>query len=496
MVPGLRNICLVFLLIAVLLPISAVFGQENPYLNFERYIHFPDSSDHYQYHLIPIGQYGSLIVQQGFGRKWVIQRIDSNLNVLYTSAFRFATSQVLRHTDQVGKTLYVQTRAKYSAYHQLLMIDLETGEAETIQIQRLLPMEYKTFHVLPPKIYMTGSHNRKPVVVEFDMDLRRSKVLPGIYQKRQFIDQAFKDKMGRYILVVRYMDVKKKGLDIRIFDPKEENQTSFFVANQPEFNPDFVLALDSNRILGTFYTNNMDYPQGIFSLELNGLTPARKTFFKDFSGYIQHLSPKEKQRYLRKKAREVKKGKLPIIHQSMLVKPYEIEDNLVGISAENYFPYYENPYMPYGNFQGYWSAGSMMVGYQFNWVLTALADMEGNLVWNQTAARNSVRTLDLQSPTDFAIQPNWWMAAWPKDGTLVYFFGSKDSLLVDKQAISTKDLTKTSGFNQIVLERIIPWEKSILLSIGKAYSKEKPKGDARLYWILVKTRVTYHERKD
>jgi hypothetical protein len=479
-----------------LLPKSEVWGQENPYLNFERHIHFLDSSDHYQYHLIPIGQYGSLIVQQGFGRKWIIHRLDSQLNAVYTTQFRFASSQVIRHTDQVGQTLYIQTRAKNAAYHQLLMIDLETGDAEAMQIQRLLPMEYKTFHVLPPKIYMTSMHDRKPIVVEFDMELRRSKVLPGIYQRRQFIDQAFKDKMGRYVLVVRHMDVKKKGLDIRIIDPKKESQTSFFVANQPEFNPDFVLAMDSSHVLGTFYTSNMDYPQGIFSLELSGLAPARKTFFKDFSGYIQHLSPKEKQRYLRKKAKEVKKGKLPIIHQSMLVRPYEVNDNLVGISAENYHPFYENPYMPYGNFQGYWSAGSMMVGYQFNWVLTALADMEGNLIWNQTAARKSIKTLDLQSPTDFTIQPNWWLAAWPKDGTLAYFLGSNDSLLVDKQAITTKEFCKTTGFNQIVMERIIPWQKSILLSIGKAYLKEKPKGDARLYWILVKTRVTYHEGKD
>ncbi len=471
-------------------------AQENLFLNYGATTNFIDSSQHYLYHLIPVEKYGALVVQEGFKRKWVIQRYDSQLTLVFSAQIKFASTQMLRHTDLVGNMLYMLTRSQHTAYHQLLMLNIENGELEAIHIPRILPMEYKTFHVLPPKVFMTGTIDRKPIVLLFDMHSRRNKVLPGIYQKRQFIDQAFKDNFGRYILVVRHTDSKKKGLDVRMFYPDSEEIENHFVDNTTDFNPDFVLAIDSTNMLGTFYTSNMDYPQGIFSLPLNRKAPPRRTFFKNFSGYVQHLSPREKQKYLRRKAKEVKKGKLPIIHQSMHVKPFNLEDGLVGISAENFHPYYESAQIPYANMHGFWSGASVMVGYQFNWMLTAVADMEGNIVWNQSAARKGIRTLELTSPTDFAIRQNWWLAAWPKDGELVYYFGNKDSILVDKHIVKTEALAKLTRFENLNMERMIPWDKNILLGIAKATVKDRQKTSPRIHWVLVKINAVYDQRKE
>jgi|GEM_PF-1736829 len=476
--------------------ISDGVGQENPFLGYGSMAEFIDSSQHYEYQLIPLQKQGALVVQQGFSRKWIIHRYDSQLVKQYTTQFRFATKQVLRHTDQIGTTLYMLTRAQHAAYHQLILLNIENGEMESIHIPKLLPMEFKTFHVLPPKVYMTGTVDRKPVVTQFDMDTRRNKILPAAYQKRQFIDQALKDKLGRYVLVVRQTDAKKKGLDVRIYSPESDQPETHFVAFAPDFNPDYLLAIDSTHLLGTFYTSNMDYPQGIFSQQMKGSSPPRRTFFKDFSGYVQHLSPREKQRYLRRKSKEVRKGQLPIIHQSMLVKPYPVSEKLVGISAENYHPYYESSQLPYSSSQGTWAMGSIMVGYQFNWLLTALADMEGNLIWNQTAARKGVRTLDISSPTDFVIADKWWMASWQKDGGLAYFLGNKDSLLVDKKELRTEQLARLTRFRKLNLERIIQWDKNILLGIGKASVKEPGKSTAQLHWLLVKIEIGYDDKRE
>jgi len=488
-----KSVFLVHILLCLIGVISksTSYAQDNPFLQFRQVYHFPDSSEIYHYNLLPLEKYGIMIVQEGVNRKWVIQRFDSQLTRVYSRQINFSTPQILRHSDQIGKTLYIQTRSKNSANHELIILDLESGNIDKLNIPRLIPIEYKTFHVIPPKIFMTGIYDRKPIVIQYDLESRRSKIMPGLYLKQQFIDQAFKDKLNRYILVVRHFNIKKKGLDVRIYTPESSQSKNFFISNSEDFNPDYVLAIDSTRLLGTFYTNNIDYPQGIFSLQLGENFPPRRTFFKDFSGYIQHLSPKQKQRYLRQKAKEVRKGKLPIIHQSVLVKSYNLDSGQVGISAENYHPYYESAQIPYTGIQGGWTSSSVMVGYQFNWILTALADMEGNLIWNQTTSRKGIMTPNLVSQSDFLINKNWWFAAWPKDGGLQYCIANKDSLMVDKRALNSNELTKFHKFSNLTIERIIPWDKNILLGVGKASLKDKPRSGSKIYWVLIKTNIAY-----
>lgn len=294
----------------------------------------------------------------------------------------------------VGKTLYD---------FQIIIFDEKTGTYSRYDLRNYIPFSPTEFEVNDFSAIIGGYYNRVPIVVHFDFNTLRLKILPGLFSEIGQLDQIkmYDDNTFDVLVCARYFN-REKTLWIKSYSPEGDfiNQLVLQAEGNKSLLFGRILRTPDNLkiVAGAYGQRNSEYSKGLFVTSITpfGDQQLRYHNFADLENFFSYMKENREKRIKGRIDRRRTKGKVSRFNYRLLVHeliPYQNQFILLG---EAFYPKYQNINNAYGFFT-YGSssnAGSNLIfdGYRYTHATVLGFDANGTLLWDNSFEINDVKT--------------------------------------------------------------------------------------------------------
>jgi hypothetical protein len=293
-------------------------------------------------------------------------------------------------------------------------------------------MDVTHFAVLNEVFYMGGMVNGSPVVIHYDHQHSKPKVLPGINQLKASINRIDTDPPSGTMSVILTSGVKKKAsFYYNVYDISGKQVSNYVAPSEKDyhlftFRP-YYLGRNEQILFGMYSVSAKDKAQGVYVARItnNEMEQIKVYDFSYLKNFFNYLQPKKKDKLLHRIKDRREEGQQPKYDYNFFVRDLQFVSDKIIFVAESYTPVFADGspnsslMRNYGYPLGAWmnTPWAMMpngfsynanydpflgrtgnnpnrapVGYRFKHAIICAFDQQGKLIWD-----NSYEYKDLES---------------------------------------------------------------------------------------------------
>ncbi len=408
----IRRLIIWFLFsIPVALMAQKKLPEQSNYISQPNRLEFDIQDSDVDFTVIGGDEKGLLVVVEtyervGQGYKWILNMVDTTLNVMWTRLITVPYDANFRGYDYHDGSFYLLfNESRYQSVDLMVYdINVETTRIEEIRISTVFPVQLTEFEVLGNSILLGGYVNTRPVMITYDMDERVPRVLPGFYGDNNDILKLITDDVAEVFTVITSERMRNKKNSIRartytssgtliqdnLIPPDEKNlidgaSTNFFGGFQ--------------YLVGTYSKRSSTYSKGLYlSRFLNGRQQFIKYFaYADLNNFFGYMKEKRETRIKQRIKRKAEKGKKPNFSYQLVVHDLIQREDAYILIAEAYYTRYSgyssSPF--YGTYGGFNNYNNGFLGYKYTHAIVVAFDRAGNIIWDNSFAIDDVVTYAL-----------------------------------------------------------------------------------------------------
>jgi hypothetical protein len=405
-----------------------IFCNDNTFaqLTQPQRIEFELGFDDDQFFVMPAQEKGMVLFRETTQKdkqgnyEWEFLKYDTSFTQEWTK--KYALDQYFQLTgiesDDKSIFLLLQKKSNFHDY-QLISLDLVSGDTLMYPIYQFLPLTLTEFTIVGKNALLVGRLNFRSAVIQYNMETRRIKVLPGFYQLNSDVLELKIDPVldAFHVLTNERGFGNKNFISLRIFD--QEGSLLKTTTIKPEKTLNFLEAkatLMQNGdqiVVGTYGVRSSNYSHGIFIAKVNAVGDQQAFYYSygDLENFFGYLKPKKEDRIRKKIKRRKQVGRPMNYYYKMNVSDiFERQGHFIML-AEAYHPYYfyehTTPltydgahHRSYGSLNYY---NSSVSGYKYTHAILVGFDKEGNLKWDNSLEISDMTSIELQKNVTIGI---------------------------------------------------------------------------------------------
>ncbi len=342
---------------------------------------------------------------------WYVVKMDTELNEEWRKNLMVnLTSNLLGYEYFDGKFYVLVSESQYRTQDMVVYeIDMD-GQIETFDITTVFPISLAYFEVIDETLLLGGNVNARPVIITYNLDERKPKVLPGFYDNRnEILDVVIDDEELMFTVILRERLVSKQysvraktftaeGLLVQDLLVDSGERRNLIDAASTNFENGIQL------IAGAHSKRSTSYSKGLYLAKfVNG----RQQFieyhnYADLENFFGFMSDRREQRIKRRIERRKALGKNNKFNYRLLVHDMiENEDGVNIMVGEAYYPRYTSsggfgaPYGSYG-YNNYARPTSSFLGFKYTHTIVVAFDNNGQIIWDHSFKIQDALTYSLQ----------------------------------------------------------------------------------------------------
>ena len=292
----------------------------------------------------------------------------------------------------------------------LLLVDVDShgGAATQRTIDNLIPFNLTIFEVSQSGVYIGGTYNYRPIVLYFNFEKNKSRILPGFFHdKSELIQIKVNDSETTDVILsgTSFGSKSKKTLQIKTFDI-EGNAVKDIIL-EPSNNHSLLFGRscyvdDMHVIAGTYATKNTLYSKGLFLAGINNFGEYDLKYYNygNLSNFFSYMKAKREKRIKERISRRKIKNKQLRFNYRLLVHDIINYSGTYILLGEAFYPSYKHPtsasiagfFQPFGRTPG----EVVFDGYRYTHAVVAAFDGSGKLLWDNSFEINDIKTFQLE----------------------------------------------------------------------------------------------------
>ncbi|GCC53372.1 hypothetical protein SanaruYs_36150 [Chryseotalea sanaruensis] len=415
-------------------------------------------------------------------QEFEIIKLDTLFNQRWRGAIPFDKNFTITHKKFFKNSLYILARGNSYYDFILIKVDQETGRYTQYKLRNYIPFVPSEFQVNDRLGIIGGYFNKIPIVVLFDFELLRLKILPGLFNEIGELAQikVHQDNTFDILLCARYFN-REKTIWIKSYTPEGD-----FIIQKvlpTDGNKSLVFgrinqSVDDTKIVAGVYGNrNSEYSKGLFVAAIDPFGDSQVKYynFADLENFFSYMKINRQKRVKYRIDKRKNKGKENRFNYRLLVHelvPYKDQFILLG---EAFYPKYKSidRSISPGFFSrsGYgYSGNSEMIfdGYRYTHATVLAFDVNGKLQWDNTFEINDVKTFNLEQFVKLKTDKERITLLYLFDNMLRTKIISGSNVIESKNTEPIKTLTEGDVVinNQTVLNKLEYWYGDYLFAYG------------------------------
>lgn len=387
-----------------------------------------------------------------FNQEWAgFLNIDRNYDIVSKKTF--------------GRNLFLllQYRELRQNDFVLFIIDSKDGSYKRHPIKSYIPFMPSEFQATENAVLIGGYFNQIPLVLFYDFQTLKSKVLPGLFNEAGELTQIRPNENNTFDVLISAKNFQRqKTIWIKTYNAEGNLLRNLPLETEASKNLLFGRSVqyDENKqiVAGVFGNRLKEFTRGIFITEVlpDGGQTTRYYNFVDMKNFFKYMRAKREERVKSRIERKRVKGKKIRMSYRFLVHeliPYQDKFILLG---EAFYPRYQNTntggfnYAPYSFVSPAFQNGRVFAGFHYTHAVVICFDKNGKMLWDNSFEINDVRTFKLEQFVKLDVQADRIAMMYMFDNEL------RSKVIKDDQVIEGKstDQIKTLREFDVVKENI------------------------------------------
>lgn len=472
----------------------------NAQLTFKERIEIPLIKGASDYEVLPCSTAGLILYRGRDGASPALELIhlDTAFQQKWSGSITLDPKyQLSKQAVVKGNVYFLLTNKTYADIHfQMIEVNLASGNFSRYTIRNYIPFRVTEFEVTPAGTLVGGYFGgRIPVVLFFDFQTLKSKILPGLFNEQGELVQMESEASGEFSVLINAKNIQRQ----RTLWIKRYTATGDLLQNeilQPEENSSLLfgraLTLGNDQLIaGVYGQRNSEYSRGIFLAQLNGDETSAPLYFPfaDLENFFKFMKAKRELRVKERIQRKKIKGKKIRFQYRFLVHEFVEYNNEYILLGEAFYPKYRS--IDRGVY-GIGSTQSSMIfdGYQYTHAVILGFNKQGKLLWDNSFEINDVKTFTLEQFVKMDLQDDKIV--------LLYLFDNKirSKIIQDNTVLEGKSFRQlgTGLENAAPLEdqkvaRLEYWYNGHFLASGiQSFGRNTPGRQTRQIFFVNKIR--------
>ena len=305
---------------------------------------------------------------------------------------------------------------------QIYKVDLQERNYTKYQVKNSIPFAPILFEITPIGALIGGYYNQVPVVLFFDFNSQKSKVLPGLFNEPGQLNQIKTNKDNTFNILIRSKNFQNH-LTIWSKNYDADGKLMSNIMLQPEGMNHLIFGktVDTNEkeqiIAGIYGNKTGEYSRGLFiaRIDKQGSQQVQYYPFGDLENFFKYMKPNREKKVKERIQRKKNKGKKIGLRYHFLVHELVPYNNQFILLGEVFTKKYRTI-----SFQGSGlptPSQQVFDGYQYTHAAVLGIGPTGKLLWDNSFEINDVKTFELDQFVKIDRQPNKIV--------LLYFFKDK-----------------------------------------------------------------------
>ncbi|MEQ9443385.1 MAG: hypothetical protein RIG62_30380 [Cyclobacteriaceae bacterium] len=367
--------------------------------------------------------------QRDGNKFWEFIYYDTNLQEKWKRTYALSSLLTLRGYDYDRGQLCVLFQKGQYQDKAMEMINMEVASGDTAYhtIRRIVPVNLEFFEIIGQTVVLGGNVNYKPVVVHYDMLLRKIKVLPDIYRENGEIIDIIPNKTDNTfdVLIAETTPEKIKTVTVKAYDQYSNLLQSTPLDPQGRRNllDAQVTEFDGQRqfLAGTYGPKRSRYSRGLFiaSLAPDGEQQIRYYNYADLENFFGYMRERREERVKRRMARKKQEGRKIRLNYRMVVHELISDGDKYIMLGEAYYPKYNSYY--YSGFYGYGSSrynNMYFDGYRYTHAIAVCFNKKGDLLWDHAFKLDNAKSMQLKQLVHISSQKDRVVLMYSYDGEI------------------------------------------------------------------------------
>jgi len=340
------------------------------------------------------------------GQLWEFVLLDTALNVSWEKKLFMERNIVFKGYDFSMGSYYFLFQQNSSNSKDLKLMQMRQNNGDTLRytIKNLVPLELTEFEITDGAALLGGYYNGEPLVIHFDFQEMKTKVLPGIFGSKTELVQLKVDDNAITVLVSDKTIDKRNTLTIKNYDIDGEYLNTF------TFNPDLDKGLifgriteienETDLVVGTYGPKRSEYSRGLFLGVVNEMNQQQIKYFNyaNFENFFNYMRIKRRERVSNRIDRKKIQGKKIKFNYRLLVHEIFKQGDDYIILGEAFYPkysstgtYYDVETSQFGNYGGFRGLGrpndytpTNFAGYRYTHAVVAAFNSQGEMIWDNS----------------------------------------------------------------------------------------------------------------
>lgn len=394
---------------------SAVILQPNR-------IEFEVEKDRSDFYVVPGDTEGILVIEEiaegslVSGGSWKLHMVDTAFNVVWSrDEVVPSVGNLLGYDYFGGKFFLLFSKSRYRS-EELVVLELNSRSEENIvyDITTVFPVSISHFEAVGETLLIGGYANFRPVVISYNINDKKPRVVPGFYDGKNDMLDLVVDKESKFFTAILSERMRNKRSTVRVKTFTESGdliQDNLLNPGEKKSLLDGASTTFANGLqylAGTHSRKSPLYSQGFYlSKFINGSQQFNKYYaFADLNNFFNHMKPKRENRIKNRIERKKQKGKVKKFNYRLLVHKILKRDDHYVMIAEAYYPRYS-----YGNtgssfrsnpgfrnnrsYRGYQPYNPNFLGYKYTHAVVIGFDANCNIVWDHTFKIEDIQSFSL-----------------------------------------------------------------------------------------------------
>lgn len=365
------------------------------------------------YHVIGGEDMGLLVVQEtekrsSDGYSWTFHSVDTALNIQWTRILPIPfESNMIGYEYHDGRYYLLFNASRYRNEDLLLYeMDAVTSDHRKMEINTVFPIQLTFFEVIENNVILSGYTNYRPVLLTYDLEEQKPRVVPGFYDNNSDILDVIIDDEALMFTVIQQERMKNKKYTIRAKTFTSDGDLIQNNGINPGEKKNLIDGASTmffggfQYVAGTYSKKHSQYSRGLYLAKfVNG----RQQFIKyhpyaDLTNFFGYMNERREQRVKERIERKRSKGKQPKFSYRLQVHDMIQRGDEYLMIAEAYYPRYSN--YSTSSFGGYNYSGAQrynpsFMGYKYTHAVVVSFDRNGNILWDNSFKIDDVETYTL-----------------------------------------------------------------------------------------------------
>ncbi len=382
---------------------------------------------------------------------------------------------------------------------QLYRVNLHTRDYIKFSVRNSIPFFPTMLEVNTQGALIGGYYNRVPLVLFFQFDIQKSKILPGLFNETGELAQLKVNPDASFDLLICAQNYQKqKTIWLKHYDAFGKLEDNIMLIPDDDNHLIFGRLIQTNDnariVAGVFGNKNGEYSKGLFIATLDevGVRQIKYYNFGELDNFFNYMRDKQEYRIKRKIERKRIRGKKLRFQYRFLVHELLPSGNQFIMLGEAFYKRYKNPPVSPLMASAY-NTERIFDGYQYTHAAVLGIDFQGNLIWDNSFEMNDVRTFSLEQYVKMDIQDDSIVLLYLSDNKLQTKIIRDNNVLEGKDfnELDAKSSEAGSDESQTITTKLDYWYKGYFLTHGIQNTVSPPSQGGRRRKVYFITKVGY-----